>query len=467
MTSTMEQTASDEVRAWPDDPGAPPTVRMPILRPRPVFGMGQLHINIDGPAPAPSGDQPGTAEFRYWGLAEALRRAADFWGPLMPAGHSWHPQVGAALTAKLDDGDDLNAFYDRNGLSFFHHQVGDMTVYSGESPDVVCHEVGHAVLDTLAPGLWDVASAEAAALHEAFGDISAILCHTQLTDLGSQIIAATNGRVSRSSDLSRLAEQLGWAIRQEAPGAVDPDCLRNAANRFFYSDPASLPPSGPAATLSSEPHSFSRIFSGAALHALAGMLQEQATKDAEGLRQAGIDLGKLLVAAAQQAPIVSDYFAQIAAHMISADADLFAGKYGRRLRTAFVRHGILSPAHAVSIRSEAGMAGPMMAGGSAPLQSMQMSGAPYGISEAFSVTAPSATGHFSVTGAAPEMGALPNADPQRAAKSFVEDLFRQGRVAVAEEHLTADSLAPEEAQGQTHEIVHGDNGLTLRRRLFD
>jgi hypothetical protein len=43
-------------------------------------------------------------------------------------------------------------------------------------------------------------------------------------------IADTQGDLSRNSRLSRLVEQLGWAIRQTAPSAVDPDCLRKAAN---------------------------------------------------------------------------------------------------------------------------------------------------------------------------------------------------------------------------------------------
>src|SRR6516225_7885086 len=48
----------------------------------------------------------------------------------------------------LDFGVDLNAFYDRQGLKFFHGSAAGRTVFSGESPDVVCHELGHALLDS-------------------------------------------------------------------------------------------------------------------------------------------------------------------------------------------------------------------------------------------------------------------------------------------------------------------------------
>jgi hypothetical protein len=83
--------------------------------------------------------------------------------------------VGSILPVELDFGTDLNAFYDRKGLKFFHGSAGERTVFSGESPDVVCHELGHAALDSFKPQLFDAASIEVAAFHESFGDMSALL----------------------------------------------------------------------------------------------------------------------------------------------------------------------------------------------------------------------------------------------------------------------------------------------------
>jgi len=45
------------------------------------------------------------------------KRGADFWRALLP-GPSW--EVGSILPVDLDFGVDLNAFYDRQGLKFFH-----------------------------------------------------------------------------------------------------------------------------------------------------------------------------------------------------------------------------------------------------------------------------------------------------------------------------------------------------------
>lgn len=114
----------------------------------------------------------GTANFRYWTAAEALRRCADYWAARVPS-LVWH--TSPRLPVNLDEGIDFNAYYDRSSLNFFHGVTQGATVYSGESPDIVCHEMGHAILDALKPQLWNVASHEAAAFHESFGDMSAIL----------------------------------------------------------------------------------------------------------------------------------------------------------------------------------------------------------------------------------------------------------------------------------------------------
>src|SRR5262249_56216236 len=106
--------------------------------------------------------------------------------------------------------------------------AGGGTVFSSESPEFVCHELGHAVLDSLKPQLFDAASIEVAAFHESFGDTSAILSALQLPSLREGVLAETGGVLHRASRLSRLAEQLGWGIRPAVPSAVEAHCLANA-----------------------------------------------------------------------------------------------------------------------------------------------------------------------------------------------------------------------------------------------
>src|SRR6516165_12710903 len=124
------------INAWEDDPGAgaQPSGGQVIQRPVPVLRDEPFPTRIVKPSSPPVAKlhSPGTAEFRYWTAAEALRRGADFWGALLP-GVSW--EVGSILPVNLDFGVDLNAFYDREGLKFFHGSAAGRTVFSGESPD--------------------------------------------------------------------------------------------------------------------------------------------------------------------------------------------------------------------------------------------------------------------------------------------------------------------------------------------
>jgi hypothetical protein len=287
-------------------------------------------------APAPEGLYAAeTPEFRYWVAAEAAIRARNFWHANAALG-AWHPDVGAALPILLDQGVDLNAFYDQQALNFFHADVAGRRVYSAESPDVVTHEEGHAVLDALQPRLFAVSLIETAAFHEAFGDISSLLCALQLQQLRVDVLHETGGVLYRNSRLSRL-EQLGWAIRQNRPTDVDADSLRNAVNSFVYRDPATLPTDGPATVLTSEAHSFSRVFSSAFLLALSNVFSTRPTKDEATLLAVSIELAQLLAKAIKAAPVVSRYYSAIAAAIVTGapSADHSA------IRSAFVRKKIL------------------------------------------------------------------------------------------------------------------------------
>jgi hypothetical protein len=462
------------VAAWEEDPGEPSERRQPIARPVPNLAATPLPLEIAAPAVAPKSYKPGTSQFRYWTAAEALRRAADFWGKLLPQGVTWQP--GGKLKVLLDEGVDLNAYYDRQALNFFHATVGGTTFFSGESPDVVCHEEGHAVLDAIRPQLWDAASIEAAAFHESFGDMSAILSALQLPSVRQSVLQETNGRLRSSSRLSRLAEQLGYAIRQVQPDAVDADCLRNAVNSFFYTDPAGLPPRAPASSLASEPHSFSRVFTGAFFEALAGMAALLADPPTDAnLLQASQDMGRLLVDAAIAAPIVPDYFSQIAAHLIEADGARFSGKYSEVIKGAYVRHGILSldamtritaVAPTTALDRAALDAAPPAA---APLPMIALTASSFGLgNRPLMVSSPGEARRLPAAASALDAGSITPPSNEQAARSFVEDLFRRNQVATGT-FVDANARARVPHVRPTHRLVEqpGTNALTLVRIHFD
>jgi hypothetical protein len=474
--SPKPPTPAAAVLAWEDDP-ASTSAPAPIQRPVPDLSNARLGIKIDGLQPPPKVYSRGTGEFRFWVAAEALRRAANFWAGIVPASFAW--QVGARLPVHLDAGEDLNAFYSRGGgrdqpgLSFFHEEVNGVTYFSSESPEVTCHEFGHALLDGLRPELFNVAFIEAAAFHESLGDISAILSVLQLPSMRADVITATAGKIYRNSRVSRLAEQLGFAIRQNHPDSVDADSLRNAVNNFFYRDPQTLPPRAPSTSLSSEPHSFSRVFTAAFLEMLAGIFLAQGQPGSEQQLLAATKIaGQLIVGAIADAPVVPAYYTQIAAHCLSADATLFNKKYRDVIKGAFVRRGILSLDAASSGVTDARIASTSASFAASParaerrVQNMAVPAQRFGLSTLY-VEAPGNTPRFAVAAASVvTSGDLEPPSREVAAQAFVADLFSRGRVDMRD-HGDADTRVAQPGLRKTHELVKADDGVKLQRVSFD
>jgi len=462
-----------DIVAWEDDPVGSvlekqPPMNTPVPRARPHMDMQGFPVGVDGAVPPPQDYDVGTQEFLYWALADALARAAAYWSSCVPAGTTWQPDNGARLIAFPDDGVDLNAYYDRHGLHFFHGSTRGVSIYSGESPDVVCHELGHAVLDAVKPQLWDATSIEVASFHESFGDCSAILANLQVPSLRDEVLAETEGRLSTASRLSRLAENLGWAIRQLIPDAVAADCLRSAVNSFYYQPPASLPPRAPATSLSSEPHSFSRVFTSGFFRTLGGMFAVQHQHDSDALLQAAEDAGRLLIEGVRRSPVATAFYAQVAAHMVAADLDLFGGKYGRAIRNGFTGSGVLSVRSAAALGSQdrvsavAALAEPPAEGN---LARLPLNGAAFGLPGDLIVRAAAQPRRFGVTGGMADTGEPTTPAPEEAAASFVEDLIRRGRIDASAEDV---GDAPIFAGAYTsHEITRTDGAFELRRRRFD
>ncbi len=454
---------------WEDDPLPGVEVSLSV---RPNPGATPLPFRFPAPAPEPSNDTSSFA-FRYWSAAAALRRGADFWAPKVTTG-KWEEDVGPVLHVLLDEGEDLNAFYDRKALNFFHGSSPDGVVFSGASPDIACHEMGHAILNSLKPELFDVGSQEAAAFHESFGDMSAILSDLQLPSLREAILRDTSGHVSRNSRLSRLAEQLGAAIRAQDPDAVEPDCLRNAVNSFSYADPSTLPPSAPASQISSEAHSFSRVFTGAFFDALGAMLTAHAANPAkptpDELGEVSLHMRDILVAAIVNAPVVSNFMAQVAAGMITASADvnpaypdIFRQTFSRRSIVSLQTSATVANQHVAAAAFRGVAAGPLSP---LPLDRVALPSAHYGLNEPVMVATPSHPRRILATAAQTDLTPAEPASAVTAASQFLDDLFARGRVDVSGvAHQTA--VVGRSRRLKTHKIVRENGALTLKRILFD
>jgi hypothetical protein len=450
------------VRVWEDDPlaGAEPVERSQAKLPKSPLGISIADI----PAPPAKLYQPGTQEFRYWTAADALARAVAFWKSAMPRGTSW--QAGKTLPVRLDAGDKLNALYTRGDLRFFHSAVGAVTVYTGESPDVISHELGHAVLDAVRPQLWDAMSHEVAAFHESFGDMSAILVALQQPAVREEVLAETGGSLYRSSHLSRVAEQLGWGQRQRQPCAAEPDALRNAVNCFAYQRPTTLPVTAPAVLLSSLPHSFSRVFTGGFFQMYSGMvLLLGRPPSSDDLLQAAKDAGRLLITAVRNAPVVPDYFAQVAAHLLEADASLFDGRYTEAIQFGMAGRGILS---LPSARAAAASPGPSLAGDTVPagadLPVSAFGGAEFGLDRPILMRVPGQPRRLAALAVDSDGGPLAAAPAEEVAAGFLRELLLRQRVALPDRpEPDPDGPGPL----KTHRLVDQGDHLAVERVLVD
>jgi hypothetical protein len=310
----------------------------------PLFvDQGTWAFRIDARlAPDPGAYAPDTPEFLYWQLASTLDRGKRLWSRRLPQGR-WVP--GAVLPAVPVAGEDLNAYYDRRALHFFRDvdAASGRIVHTGDSADVAAHEQGHAVLDGVRPDLWDAPHFEVAAFHEAFGDLASIFVALAEPPLASAVVEETGENPARSNLVSRLAEELGGAVRRRyGPDAALPRALRDAVNDFGYVDPGSLPDAAPANALSAEPHSFCNVLTGACWDLLVALFRARSDPEpAARLSAAAETLAAYASSAAEAAPSGASFFGRFARRIVR-EGNAAGDAATPALADALTRRGLLA-----------------------------------------------------------------------------------------------------------------------------
>ena len=93
-------------------------------------------------------------------------------------------------------------------LSYFDPDEGDR-VYSCESPDIVAHETTHAIIDGIAPDLYDSAFPDCAAIHEGVCDLMAMILSFQMYQLRIKLLEQTEGDLRQAMEFGWIGEQFG------------------------------------------------------------------------------------------------------------------------------------------------------------------------------------------------------------------------------------------------------------------
>jgi hypothetical protein len=118
---------------------------------------------------------------------------------------------------------DANAYYDpdKKALLFGYFPAADQSqganypgglVFTCLSPDIVAHEMTHAILDSIHHRYLEDTNADVAAFHEGFADIVALLQRFTFAELVEHQLYASGGNLDRYTVLGELATQFGEAL---------------------------------------------------------------------------------------------------------------------------------------------------------------------------------------------------------------------------------------------------------------
>lgn len=242
-----------------------------------------------------------------------------------------------------------NAFYNRysRSLQFFSFDSPEgKTVYTGLSRDIVAHETGHAVLDALAPALYDALTPQALALHEAIADLTAIVMTLQSRRIQEWLLKKFGGRLSDDTPIPSIADEFGYAVGLKR-------ALRNANNSLKM---------GPE--VGEEAHALCQVLTGACWKAIVKM--NNSSLDKANLPPGSPDIAKKLGVFVRQVgrilfrpldflPPAEATFADYCRAMLRSDTVGFPQDdlgYREILRDEFINRGIATTGSELDCRPE-------------------------------------------------------------------------------------------------------------------
>ncbi len=334
----------------PNDPLTQNVLPIRQQPPRPERQVGQARFRYTPSTPyAEDLYAVGTDGFLFWQCREAALAAVETWERLDGPLQAWDDDE-PRLVLQHNAGPQARPIAAFGGimLYFFRHETGNKTLYLGSSADVVVHEIGHALLQTIKPDLHGGANLEVDAFHEAFGD-----CLSLLTALADQKTRQTVlPDVAAASNVAvRIGEAVADHVQQWLPElpqnqqdiwthATKP---RRLLNTFKWKLPSQLPDSGGPDDLINNKHSFSQVFSGCFYRTLLNIFNALPGQDEAALWTAAETAGRLLISAVRDVRVVPRprFFKEVGRMMMEKDTALNAGANHQAIREAFASHNVV------------------------------------------------------------------------------------------------------------------------------
>ncbi len=235
-------------------------------------------------------------------------------------------------------GEQANAYYSRQNKAllfyYFRHPNTNKFVYTSRSFDVIAHEAGHAILDSLRPKYTESRIPQTMALHESFGDITAIFGLLEQLDMCEAIIVQSKGNLHEKSFFASFAEEFGDGLGR-AYG------LRNADVNKTIDE------------VTNEVHDLSRVFTGAIYDIITDVYE--LTRDlekydpAESLYRVGKHFIAVIVLAFLRAPEYNAEFLDIVDAMVDVEPE---DEYKSLIISHFEKRKIYHGSEAMPMASE-------------------------------------------------------------------------------------------------------------------
>lgn len=258
-----------------------------------------------------------------------------------------------------------NAYYERDShsLQFFFFPVsGSQMIYTCLSRDIVAHETGHAILDGIAPDLYNAITPQSLGLHEAIADLTALLMAFRSHNLRETVLRQTGGSIENTTAFSSVAEEFGNALDSQGHAGYLRSLLNertldaNDTSTDRYGNPNRVP--------RNQPHALSEVLTGALYRTMVNLHNKRKAQyeQEDGLSPAAA--GKALWVASEQFKRMIlralDYlppgeisFADYGRAIIAADQALFPddGEAREWLRAEFLKRHMVGSDAELEVRT--------------------------------------------------------------------------------------------------------------------
>ncbi len=228
-----------------------------------------------------------------------------------------------------------NAYYERDSRALrfeYFYRVGDYPLFTCRSLDIVSHEAGHAIIDSLKP-LWNLTeperglSLEIAALQESLCDLTSIFLILSELDLVDYIVVETKADLKRKDNILAV-----WCEQLELiPGISG---ARSALNEIKLSEAGT------------HVHRISQVFTGAMYYTLAEVYtlsrNPSVTDDAETLYLVSKELFRIIIEAILNCPEKKATFFDLASELIRIAKKRISSEYAEIMKQNFIHREIIT-----------------------------------------------------------------------------------------------------------------------------